>query len=85
MRGERSISADDQAHRFVASYTYDLPWGPGRAWLNSNSFWAKTFGSWQVGGIALLRSGLPFGMDSTPTPQIHRADGSAPTGSAMAP
>ncbi len=65
MRGERAISADDQAHRFVASYTYDLPWGPGRAWLNSKSIWAKAFGSWEVGGIALLRSGLPFGMDST--------------------
>ncbi len=65
MRGERALSADDQAHRFVASYTYELPWGPGRAWLNSNSLWAKAFGSWQVGGIALLRSGLPFGVDST--------------------
>jgi hypothetical protein len=65
MRGERSLAADDQAHRFVASYTYDLPWGPGRAWLNSNTLWAKAFGSWQVGGIALLRSGLPFGIDST--------------------
>jgi len=65
MRGERSIAADDQAHRFVASYTYDLPWGPGRAYLNSNSVWAKVFGSWQIGGIALLRSGLPFGIDST--------------------
>jgi hypothetical protein len=65
MRGERALSADDQAHRFVASYTYDLPWGPGRALLNSNSFWAKAFGSWQIGGIALLRSGLPFGVDST--------------------
>jgi hypothetical protein len=65
MQGERAISADDQAHRFTASYTYDLPWGPGRAILPSNSFWAKAFGSWQVGGIALLRSGLPFGVDST--------------------
>lgn len=64
MRGERSLSADDQAHRFVASYTYDLPWGPGRAWLNSNSLLAKAFGSWQLGGIALLRSGLTFGVDS---------------------
>ncbi|MEK7751991.1 MAG: TonB-dependent receptor, partial [Acidobacteriota bacterium] len=26
MRGERSIAADDQGHRFVVSYTYDLPW-----------------------------------------------------------
>ncbi|MBI3683159.1 MAG: carboxypeptidase regulatory-like domain-containing protein [Acidobacteria bacterium] len=65
MRGERSLAADDQAHRFAASYTYDLPWGPGRAWLNSNSVWARALGSWQLGGIALLRSGLPFGMDST--------------------
>jgi hypothetical protein len=65
MRGERALSADDQAHRFTASYTWDLPWGPGRALLNSNSIWAKAFGSWQLAGIALLRSGLPFGIDST--------------------
>jgi hypothetical protein len=65
MRGERSLSADDQAHRFVASYTYDLPWGPGRRYLNSHSLWARVFGSWQIAGIALLRSGLPFGIDST--------------------
>ncbi len=65
MRGERSISADDQAHRFVASYVYDLPWGPNRRFLNSSSFWARAFGSWQIGGITTLRSGLPFGVDST--------------------
>jgi hypothetical protein len=65
MRGERALSADDQAHRFVASYTYDLPWGAGRALLNSDSIWARAFGSWQLGGIALLRSGLPFGIDSS--------------------
>jgi hypothetical protein len=65
MRGERSISADDQAHRFVASYTCDLPWGPGRAILNSNSLAARILGSWQIGGLALLRSGLPFGIDSS--------------------
>ena len=65
MRGERSLAADDQAHRFVASATYDLPWGPGRPFLNSSSLWAKMFGSWHLGGIALMRSGLPFGVDST--------------------
>lgn len=65
MRGERALAADDQAHRFVASYTVDLPWGPGRAWLNSNSRMAKLFGSWQLSGIGVLRSGLPFGVDST--------------------
>jgi hypothetical protein len=42
MRGERSLSADDQTHRFTGSYTYDLPWGPGPALFNSDSIWAKT-------------------------------------------
>lgn len=65
MRGERSLSADDQPHRFVASYAYDLPWGPGRSFLNSDSLLARIFGSWQISGITLLRSGLPFGVDST--------------------
>ncbi len=65
MRGERAISADDQAHRFVASYTYELPWGPGRKLWNGNSLASRLLGSWQVGGLALLRSGLPFGVDST--------------------
>ena len=65
MRGERAISADDQAHRFVASYTYELPWGPGRAIWNSNSLAARLLGSWNVGGLMLFRSGLPFGVDST--------------------
>lgn len=65
MRGERAISADDQAHRFVASYTYELPWGPGRKFWNSNTLASRLLGSWQVGGLALLRSGLPFGVDST--------------------
>src|SRR5262249_22814835 len=65
MRGERSISADDQPHRFVASYTYDLPWGAGRRYLNRDSLLAKLFGSWQISGMTLLRSGLPFGVDST--------------------
>jgi len=65
MRGERSISADDQPHRFVVGYAYDLPWGPGRSFLNSDSVPARIFGSWQISGVTLLRSGLPFGVDST--------------------
>ena len=65
MSCERSIAADDQTHRFVASYTYDLPWGPGRRYWNSNSVLAKILGSWQLGGIALIRSGYPFGISST--------------------
>ncbi len=64
MRGERSISADDQGHRLVVSYTYDLPWGRGRKYWNGPGVAPKILGGWQVGGITLMRSGLPFGIDT---------------------
>ncbi len=59
MRGERSMAADDQTHRLVLSYNYELPW------MHSSSRLARLVGAWQLGGIVFLRSGLPFGIDST--------------------
>ena len=59
MRGERALAADDQAHRLVLSYNYELPW------MRSGNRLVRLAGAWQLGGIVLMRSGLPFGLDST--------------------
>jgi len=59
MRGERSLAADDQAHRLVLSYNYELPW------MRSGNRLRRLAGAWLLGGIVLMRSGLPFGVDST--------------------
>lgn len=64
MRGERSISADDQGHRLAMSYTYELPWGPGRKYWASPGLPPRILGGWQISGITLLRSGLPSGVDT---------------------
>ena len=41
--------------------TYELPFGPGRALLNSNCFLDKwVVGGWQANGIFVEQSGLPF-------------------------
>ena len=41
--------------------TYELPFGPGRALLNSSSFLDKwVLGGWQTNGIFVGQSGLPF-------------------------
>ena len=55
-------SADNDIHNRVNVYgTYELPFGPGRAFLNSNSFLDRfVLGGWQANGIFVGQSGLPF-------------------------
>jgi hypothetical protein len=58
---DRSISSLDIAHRFVASFVYDLPLGRGRAFganLNGPVNWMV--GGWQFNGIVTFQSGLPL-------------------------
>jgi hypothetical protein len=54
----------DRTHTFNQSYVYELPFGPGKKWLNSG-FASKAFGGWQVNGILTLMTGTPltFGAD----------------------
>lgn len=60
LRAERGRSNFDVRHRFSASYTYDLPFGRGRAHL-TDAGWATTLLSgWQTSGIISLQSGRPF-------------------------
>jgi hypothetical protein len=49
----------DIVHRFVASSTYDLPWGKGRAWTKSGLL-SQVIGGWSLGSIASIQSGGPF-------------------------
>jgi hypothetical protein len=54
----------DVERRFVVSYTYDLPFGNGRRFLNSSSpVLNRVVGGWQLSGITTLQGGFPF----TPT------------------
>jgi hypothetical protein len=56
---ERGPAEFDVAHRFVASYIWELPWGRGRRF---GTDWGPTLdlllGGWQVTGIHALQSGL---------------------------
>lgn len=50
----------DRPHRFVVSYSYDLPTPDGNFW--NNQIWK----GWSVSGIVTYQSGLPFSItDST--------------------
>jgi hypothetical protein len=58
---DRAVSDFDIKHNFTSSWTYDLPFGKGKLIGGGSGELANKFiGGWQLSGILLLRSGLPF-------------------------
>ncbi len=49
----------DRTHTFVQSYIYDLPFGPGKRFLN-NGLSGNILGGWRVAGILTLMTGTPL-------------------------
>jgi hypothetical protein len=60
LRHERALSNFDVRHRLSVSYSYDLPFGRGRAFLSDRGLLSGIFGGWQVNGILTLQTGRPF-------------------------
>ena len=55
----------DRTHVFVAAPIYDLPFGPGKPFLNStNRLMSRVVGGWQVIGHFTWMTGLPMTMPS---------------------
>jgi hypothetical protein len=50
-------------HRFVWGSVYELPWGPGKAWLKDGPF-ANILGGWSVGTIVTLQGRPPLSLSS---------------------
>jgi hypothetical protein len=61
LAAERSVDASDMTHSLVVNYTYELPFGKGKAFGGN---WNKTtnafLGGWQWSGIMTTHSGLPI-------------------------
>ncbi|HVH86076.1 MAG TPA: TonB-dependent receptor, partial [Terriglobales bacterium] len=61
LAAERSLSSFDQRHKFTGNFTYELPFGTGKKWLNNNGSWLENVaGDWLWSGNLTLGSGLPF-------------------------
>lgn len=61
LAGEYSISSLDVPHRFVASFSYELPFGKGKYFGKSWNDVVNTLaGGWQVSGTATRQSGSPL-------------------------
>jgi len=74
-RLEKSIGQFDVTHDFKFAATYDLPFGPGRKYLNKGvGSWL--LGNWRVSTINLYASGTPVGISTSNTLPIY-ASGAA--------
>jgi len=60
LRAEKGRSAADFRHLWTLSYGYELPFGPGRRFLDRPGLIAVVLGGWQINGITAVRSGHPF-------------------------
>jgi hypothetical protein len=55
-----ALSNFEIPHMFKGDIVYDLPFGKGRAFLNSNGVVDAILGGWQVATTFVLESGAPF-------------------------
>jgi hypothetical protein len=57
---ERSLLQTDVPHAFVLQYVYDLPFGAGQRWVNSNRFARTVLGGWSWSMIHRYQTGTPL-------------------------
>lgn len=57
-------SDTDRTHNYVLSSVYQLPWGPGRRWMNQSTL-GKIVGGWELSGIYIWQSGLPLSITAS--------------------
>jgi hypothetical protein len=59
----KSLDTADRPQVLALSYTYELPFGPGKRFGNASNFFAKqVIGGWQVSGIHTYMTGYPVAL-----------------------
>jgi hypothetical protein len=75
----RHLGFSDVPHRFVATFFYELPFGPGRHFTIGNAVLRSIVRDWQVSGSALWHTGFPVAINGASTGAIvtrpDRVDG----------
>jgi len=59
-RMNRSLAIQDTPQRLVVSYTLELPFGPGKRFMNHSGALGHVVGGWQVSGVYTAQIGPPL-------------------------
>lgn len=63
-RSERSVTSSDIPQVVALSYTYELPFGPGKPFFNRGGVAGKIVGGWEFSGIHLYQTGRPIHIEN---------------------
>ena len=67
---ERSVAPINIAHTLSSSASYELPFGPGRAFVNKKGVVSAVIGGWVVNGILTMRTGFPTDIRTNVLPPV---------------
>ena len=68
---EKAMATFDLHHRFVTTFTYDLPVGKGRRFMNRGGVWNAALGGWQLMWSQSMQSGLPLNVTFAGSPNRY--------------
>jgi hypothetical protein len=63
-RSEKSVTSSDIPHVVALSYSYELPFGPGKPFAKKGGVVGQIVGGWEVAGIHLYQSGRPVHIEN---------------------
>ncbi|MFB3826942.1 MAG: carboxypeptidase regulatory-like domain-containing protein [Bryobacteraceae bacterium] len=64
---EKAISTDDVPHSLAISFLYELPFGPGKRFLNGRGALGRMAGGWTFSGIHQYAAGKPIVLSANNT------------------
>jgi Carboxypeptidase regulatory-like domain len=79
LRGERALANFDTPQRFILSYNWELPFGPGKSLLNRGAkVLGMIAGGWQLNGVTTYQNGQPLGLTTSVNNTHSLGGGSRP-------
>ncbi|MBK9169387.1 MAG: TonB-dependent receptor [Bryobacterales bacterium] len=68
---EKARAGYDVQHRWVSYATYEMPFGRGKKWMNSNRALDWFLGGWNIAGIQTFQSGIPVSFTVAGSPNRY--------------
>jgi hypothetical protein len=72
---EKARASYDIQHRFVSVFTWDLPFGKGRRWMNGGGWMDRLLGGWDGAWIQTYQSGPPVSVTFAGSPYNYLPGG----------